>query len=760
VTLDPKHVDELVQGSGIAIERARRMFDSLSDPKACAKLTGLPAQLWQDRTPALVIKYWLPLGGADHQEVRVKPAFPIEIVKKNGEISYAKYVTRSGANGRIFYSSLALECDRWLSDTSVDVLLTEGEKKSEAAATAGFVALSLPGVTMWHAKGCKGLHPDLAHVAWGGRRVVICFDRDALTNAHVRKQEDKLAAALIQAGARVFIVRFPEDAPKLDDCLVKYGKDALAKLIAEAPAFTGASLEPIGAPARGEALTDLGNAERLVMRFGAQLRFCGKWHVWNGSRWASDATGEVHRLAQRTIRELYATASEIKDNDLRTALVDHARKSECRARLEAMVALASTQPEVAARSTDFDRDPWALNTPAGVVDLRTGKVRPHNPADLITRITRASVGSVDGCPRWLVFVLECMDGDSALASYVQRAVGYALTGDIREHCMFFLYGGGANGKGTLVNTLVRLLGDYAHPGAPDLLLETRGDSHPTGQADLFGARLVSVQEVGQGRAWADATLKALTGGDPIKARRMREDFWSFEPSHKFFVSGNFKPRVRGADDGIWRRMRLVPFEVSFKDREDKALPETLAAEASGILAWAVQGCLEWQKHGLAEPERVSSQTQAYRRESDGPGEFIRARCRFVAGETIARRRLRAAYEEWCADRGDQPVSAKRLAEALREVARREGAELAETSVRIGTAVVDGWRGIRTATENERLDQSSDVVLCSDSNEVRNPVNPLKRVNPDRVSTNHYTPTEPPDNVDLPEASEPREQFEC
>ncbi|HTU59486.1 MAG TPA: phage/plasmid primase, P4 family, partial [Polyangiales bacterium] len=352
----------------------------------------------------------------------------------------------------------------------------------------------------------------------------------------------------------------------------------------------------------------------------------------------------MNRMAEQTIRSLYQEAAELDDNDRRRALVDHARKSESHARLKSMISLASTQAEVAVRSADFDRDVWLLNCTNGVVNLRNGELRPHDPALLLTKVTRTGFVAEATCPRWEAFVLECMGGDQELAAYLQRVAGYALTGDIREHCLFFLCGGGANGKGSFVNTLVRLLGDYAKPGALDLLLEKRGEAHPTEQADLFGARLVSVQEVEQGKPWAEATLKALTGGDPIKARRMREDFWTFEPTHKLLVSGNHKPRARGGDDGFWRRMRVIPFEVSFKGREDRTLGDKLAAEAPGILAWAVRGCLEWRRGGLAEPESVHAQTEAYRRESDSAAEFIATRCTFEVGQRIAKPELRKKYE--------------------------------------------------------------------------------------------------------------------
>ncbi len=754
--LAPEHIRELVEGSGISLEVLEKAgVYSEHDPKALAKHIGWSAEQWADgRVPALVFPYRVPFQ-RDPVFHRAKPARAFELTdKRSSKKREAKYVQPTGEKVRLYFPPRVATLEaRW----DEPLLITEGEKKALAADSAKFACVALAGVGMWHRAKEKQLHPDFSSLELEHRReVFIAFDADKLRNKDVRREEIALAAALRRDGLRIYSVLFPEDAPKLDDFLVKHGRDGLLRLLDEARAageLTAEALVDVEQPQRGRELTDLGNAERLVMKHGEKLRYCEahrRWYVWTGTHWSPDETGEVHRLAEQTIRALYQEAAAVEDNDKRRALVDHARKSESHARLKAMVALASTQVEVAVRASDFDGDAWLLNCANGVVDLRSGSARAHDPKLLITKIARTGFVADAKCPRWEAFVLECMGGDHELAAYLQRVAGYALTGDIREHCLFFLCGGGANGKGSFVNTLVRLLGDYAKPGALDLLLEKRGEAHPTEQADLFGARLVSVQEVEQGKPWAEATLKALTGGDPIKARRMREDFWTFEPTHKLLVSGNHKPRARGGDDGFWRRMRVIQFEVSFKGREDRTLGEKLAAEAPGILAWAVRGCLEWQRIGLAEPERVRSQTEAYRRESDSAGEFIDTRCVFAAGERLGKKRLRSAYEEWCEDRGDAPLGAKRFVEALRRRATQRDVDLREVSVRDDGRVVDAWTNLRFATDVERdalaLDASKPAASCRGVGVSRGRFedpqesNFHMRGNPNLPPANPYTPT--------------------
>jgi len=438
-----------------------------------------------------------------------------------------------------------------------------------------------------------------------------------------------------------------------------------------------------------------GNGQRFADANGEGVRYCHPWRKWlvyDGRRWSEDNTGEIMRRAKETVVSIYLEAAKSEDEVLRKRLNDWARSSDSKAGCEALLVMAQSEDGIPVLPDAFDADPWLFNVANGTIDLRTGELHPHDPADLITKIAPVAYDPKAKCPRWERFLLECMGGDVELVEYLRRVVGYSLTGDVREHALFFLHGNGANGKSTFVGTLLEVMGDYGTPGAPDLLLAKRGEAHPTEQADLFGARLVSCQEVEQNRYWAETTVKQLTGGDRIKARRMREDFWYFEPTHKFLVSGNHKPLVRGSDDGIWRRIKAIPFEVSFLGREDKGLSAKLKAELPGIQAWAVRGCLEWQRDGLQDPPQVLAATADYREEQDTIGRFLEDRCEQGEGFRVTRSHLRRAYERWCEEEGETyKMQPRAFAEALRSKGIADVASIRSPG---GRGPERGWEGLR------------------------------------------------------------------
>lgn len=255
-----------------------------------------------------------------------------------------------------------------------------------------------------------------------------------------------------------------------------------------------------------------------------------------------------------------------------------------------------------------------------------------------------------------------------MIDFLQRSVGYSLTGDVGEQVLFFLHGSGANGKSTFINAIFDTLGgDYAVQSAPDLLVQKSGERHPTEVADLQGKRLVASIEVEDGRRMAEGLVKQLTGGDLLKARHMREDFFQFKPTHKLYLVANHKPAVRGTDYAIWRRIRMIPFEVQIPDGErDARLPEKLRAEAPGILAWAVRGCLAWQRTGLAAPVEVTAATEAYRLESDSLGAFL-AECTVrVADARTKAKTLYDAYAKWAAAGNLPPLNLMRFGNAMTE----------------------------------------------------------------------------------------------
>ncbi len=440
--------------------------------------------------------------------------------------------------------------------------------------------------------------------------------------------------------------------------------------------------------------TDLGNCGRFVKEHAGVLRFVGpwaRWFSWNGARWCEDHTGVAEHRAKETVRQLLHDAADAAAGPEREA-VRWALKSHDAGRIRDMLRLARSAPEFSIHHDALDADPWLLNVQNGTLNLRTGRLRPHDPADLITKLAPVQFDPDATCPTWDVFVDRSMGGNKALVGFLRRFVGYALVGVTREQVLGFLFGNGANGKSTFVMTLHAIMGDYAVRAPRGLLFESR-NSHPTALTTLFRARFVSCAEVPKGAALDEALVKDLTGGDLIMGRRMREDFWTFAPTHKLFLAGNHKPIVRDGDDGIWRRIRLIPWTVTVPPEErDPQLPEKLVREAPGILAWAVRGCLEWQRDGLGEPPAVTAATAAYRVESDPLREFFDLRLVFSPDAIVSRKDVRIAYEAHCKDNGDEAATPRELGAALR------GRGVTPGSVRRHGQVLDAWRGVRLATD--------------------------------------------------------------
>lgn len=338
-----------------------------------------------------------------------------------------------------------------------------------------------------------------------------------------------------------------------------------------------------------------------------------RWLYWDGQRFHYDETQYARRLARKLCRE----AATRCDND-------HAAKKIASAKtVYAVERLASTDKQHAVVAEDFDADPWELNTPDGIVDLRTGNVQPHDRAKRHTKMTVCGVA--DECPTWEMYLDDVTGGDLELSGYLQRVAGYCLTGSIVEHAMFFAYGPGGNGKSIFINTLGEILGDYATTAPMDLFCVSRGERHPTEFALLRGARLIRASETEEGRRWDEARLKSITGGDKISARFIRGDFFEFSPCFKLLIAGNYKPAMRSVDDAMKRRINVLPFLTRVAN-PDKNLPAKLRNEYAGILGWAIKGCLEWQKIGLAPPAAVVRATADYFETEDTFGRWIEDRC--------------------------------------------------------------------------------------------------------------------------------------
>ena len=420
-----------------------------------------------------------------------------------------------------------------------------------------------------------------------------------------------------------------------------------------------------GDPAPDEPYTELGYARRLIAAYGDGLRFVvawNKWLIWDGQRWAADSDGHAQRCMKLVARRVHTglLADREDDKDILRA----AKRAESNSGVKGAMALASTEPEIAISPADLDADPYLLNCQNGILDLRTGSLRPHAPEAMLTKVTGADY---DPEAHGAIFAkfLERVQPDPAMREYLSRLLGHALEGTVTAHILPIFYGDGANGKSTLIDAVMHALGDYADAADPDLLRARTNDAHPTGVADLHGKRLALVHESDSGHRLAEGTVKRLTGGDRLKARRMHEDFWSFDPSHTFVMLTNHKPRVSGTDEGIWRRIRLVPFgEVIPAAERDQELGRKLADESAAVLAWLMAGYMAWRTGGFAEPEQVAEATRAYQAESDPLGRFIDQRCLTGAGYHVAGKDLFAAYETWCKAERENPGSLTAFGNAI------------------------------------------------------------------------------------------------
>ncbi len=412
-----------------------------------------------------------------------------------------------------------------------------------------------------------------------------------------------------------------------------------------------------------EHCTDLGNARRLVTQWGKDIRYSNQsgFYVWDSKRWEQDETGAVERLAKATVRSIYQEAAACDDKEIREKIAKHAYRSENDARIKAMIALAQTEAEIVIKHDDLDRDPWLLNVGNGTLNLKTGELQPHSRGDLITRLISIDYGFEAACPLWLSFLRRVIGSDYALMRFLQKAAGYSLTGSTREQCLFILYGTGANGKTTFLNILSSLLADYGRQTRTETLLVKRGDQIPNDVARLAGARFVSAVEAESGRRLAEGLVKQMTGGDRMTARFLHREFFEFDPTFKLWLAVNHKPRISGTDHAIWRRIRLVPFNVTIPEKErDPDLTEKLKEELPGVLAWVAAGCRAWQAEGLRAPKSIMAATKEYRDESDVIASFIDERCKVGPDCEVSKAGLYEAYAEWCEKSGERPLTKREL----------------------------------------------------------------------------------------------------
>ena len=402
-------------------------------------------------------------------------------------------------------------------------------------------------------------------------------------------------------------------------------------------------------------------ALQFTAAYEADLRFVplwGKWLRWDGARWRDDTMLMAYDRARKVVRQHAVELGGLGSNRPDAAIKLASAKT-----VAAVERLARSDQTLAVSNDIWDLDPWFLNTPDDVAVLSTGDPRPHDPLLYMTKLT--AVSPEGDCPLWCAFLIRVTDGDNELQAYLQRVAGYCLTGCTCDHAMFFFYGTGANGKGVFLNTLRAIWADYAVVAAMETFIETTGERHPTDLAMLRGARLVIAQETEKGRHWAEAKIAALTGGDPIRARFMRQDYFEYVPQFKLVIAGNHKPTLKTVNEAIRRRINMIPFTVTIPEAErDPHLMEKLKAEWPGILRWAVEGCLEWQRIGLAPPPAVRDPTAHYLAEEDAFACWIEDCCVTGKQQWGIGDRLWRSWKTWAEGNNEKPGGRKTFAQTM------------------------------------------------------------------------------------------------
>lgn len=437
-------------------------------------------------------------------------------------------------------------------------------------------------------------------------------------------------------------------------------------------------------------LSEDGAAQLFTKLFRSNRRYdhdVGRWFIWTGSNWQAEGTGRV----LDDIREIVRTMALNEGPTAQTKL--------CRSTfMKGAEQLARVDRAHAVQQDAWDNDTFLLGCPGQTIDLRTGQAKAPDPSDGITK--QAAVAPSDtGCPRWLQFLDEATGGDKEVIEFLRRWCGYCLTGDTREHALIFLFGPGKNGKSVFLNTIAGILGDYSKTAPMDSFMASSSDKHPTDMAMLRGARLVSASETEEGRSWAEAKIKQLTGGDKISARFMHKDFFTFLPQFKLTIVGNHAPILANVDEAARRRFNIVPFVVK-PAKPDKELEAKLKTEWPGILHWMIGGCVAWQESGLAKPPSVAAATDDYFDEQDLTGQWLSDACELRPGDGYSHETAAELFASWSAyakAAGEEVGTAKGLANRLkRHGLRQERKKVSGKTLRL-------WTGVRITRDAKGID---------------------------------------------------------
>lgn len=576
------------------------------------------------------------------------------------------------------------------------VFVVEGEGKADALAAWGLVATcNIGGAGKWNKDYAKW---------FAGRQVIILPDNDPVDQETGRcpgldHAKDVLKTVKPVAESVRFLI-LPDLPPKGDvqDWIEAGGTlPKLLELIREPATDAEVQAEQIEQDKQEESSkvaemdpldlripesrTDVGNGKRIVRAVEGRARFCspwGKWLVYNAGRWKEDDSLSIVRTMKDVSRLMWndlATFGKDVSPEMFGKIGQFARISSGMAGINR--AMEAAQSELTILPREMDSDPWLLNVKNGTVDLRTGELQDHNPDDLITKVAPVDFYPAAECPEWEKFIFSIF-GTPELCGYVQRLCGYWVTGIVREQMLPILWGSGSNGKSTFLEVFTKTIGeDYTMMAPPGFVMARMHDTHPTELADLFGKRFVLTSETEEGKRLNEAMVKSLTGSDKIRARRMRENFWEFDPSHKIALVTNHQPIIRGTDTGIWRRIRMIPFAKKFWNpdigetgpeelRQVKGLGDRLLAESSGILSWVVRGCIDWLHDGERAPQEVLSMTNAYQSTQDVFKTFLEECCTIDSNGVAAAADLYKAFKKWAETNNEWAGSSRRFGQLMTE----------------------------------------------------------------------------------------------
>src|SRR5215510_5959800 len=417
--------------------------------------------------------------------------------------------------------------------------------------------------------------------------------------------------------------------------------------------------------------TDTTNAYRLLTDYGKDIRFNSlwkKWLVWNGTHWELDDGYLIQDKGLKMIRGIFRELLNTSDIRDRIEIEKHAIQSESNRRRKALIEVASWIPELNVKTDSLDKNPWLFNVRNGTINLKTGEIKEPNTDDLITRIANVEHNPNADCPAWKKFIMEIMNYNAELIHFIQNAAGWAITGDTSEQTMFILFGTGANGKSTFLNTIMNLLGDYAIATPTETFMRKSGEQITNDIARLRGTRFVTTTEAEHGRRLSEPLIKQITGNDRMTARFLYGEYFNFVPTFKIWMATNHKPVIKGTDHGIWRRIKLIPFITCIEEEnQDKHLEQKLMAEGSGVLKWLIEGAMRWCREGLKTPNIIISATAEYRAEMDVIGNFIKECCVLKEGVTIRSRELFRCYQDWCNENNERASSERFFGLRLKEL---------------------------------------------------------------------------------------------